>query len=307
VRGLDLTLQPGTCLAVVGESGSGKSSLARALTGLTRDASGDVHLRTPDGSAFSFLDATAREQRSRRGLLQIVFQDPMNSFNPRLSIGESVAEPMRNLLSLPKAKCQERVLALLDAVGLKSATYASYPHELSGGQRQRAGIARGLACSPRVLILDEAVSALDTSLRAQVLNVLKMKKEEEGLAMIFITHDFSVVRSLADRVLVMYQGRAVEEGTRAQVMENPQHPYTRCLIHALPIPDPRLERERIRLAPPPFKRDPLATLSGCAYYDRCEEADEACTLSVPSLPEGDHGAACHHRGEPHLPHDDLRK
>jgi oligopeptide/dipeptide ABC transporter ATP-binding protein len=217
----------------------------------------------------------------------------MNSLNPRKTVGSSIEEPLINFrIGVAKA-LKQKAIQLLQAVGLDASHYDAFPHELSGGQRQRIGIARGLAPMPECLILDEAVSALDTSLRAQVLNLLQDHKDREGMAMIFITHDFSVVRALADQVIVMYRGRVVEEGDVQDVLNSPKHPYTRCLIAALPIPDPPRERARALLKGLTGKRIEVSPpRTGCAYLPRCEWAQDSCSLSTPELQGDQHRVAC---------------
>ncbi len=232
VDGVSLAIAPGETVAVVGESGSGKSTLGRMLLGLDRPDEGRILYRAAD---IATRDGAAR--RRFRADVQVVFQDSFTSLNPRRSIAGSLGVPLRHNLGLGRAESQQRIDALLERVGLDPARFRDrLPHELSGGQRQRVGIARALASNPRVIIADEPVSALDVSVRAHILRLLRDLQREHGLACLFITHDLGVVRAIADRVVVMYRGRIVEHGAAAQVMSAPAHAYTRTLLAALPHP-----------------------------------------------------------------------
>lgn len=280
------TLAPGETLAVVGESGSGKSTLARLLTLIEPPSAGTLKI---DGADVTHADAALRRRLRRE--VQIVFQNPYGSLNPRQTIGAALDEPLAMNTTLTKAERGERVREMMQRVGLRPEHASRYPHMFSGGQRQRVAIARALMPGPRILVLDEPVSALDVSIRAQVLNLLAELQEQLGLAYVFISHDLSVVRHIADRVLVLYLGRVVELGTRDDVFERPRHPYTRALLAATPVAEPGAKRERMVLKgelPSPFAPPP-----GCVFHPRCPLAEERCKREAPVLdgPPG-HRAAC---------------
>ena len=288
VDGVSLHVDAGETLGLVGESGCGKSTLGRALLRLETPTAGEVYFdgRRVDGGSI----------RSLRREMQMVFQDPGASLDPRLRIGESVAEGLEiHRLGKTRAERRERVAALLERVGLEPSWMNRYPHEFSGGQRQRAGIARALAVEPRLLICDEAVSALDVSAQAQTLGLLAGLQRELGLSYLFIAHDLAAVRQLSHRVAVMYLGRIVEVGPAEDVLSRPLHPYTRMLIEAAPIPDPEKAKARalrdVRGEPP----SPLDAPPGCAYAPRCPLRTDVCGRERPEL-RGEHGhrAACHH-------------
>ena len=288
VNGVSLHVDAGETLGLVGESGCGKSTLGRALLRLEVPTAGEVYFdgRRVDGGSI----------RSLRREMQMVFQDPGASLDPRLRIGESVAEGLEiHHLGKTRAERRERVAALLERVGLEPSWVNRYPHEFSGGQRQRAGIARALAVEPRLLICDEAVSALDVSAQAQTLGLLAGLQRELGLSYLFIAHDLAAVRQLSHRVAVMYLGRIVEVGPAEDVLSRPLHPYTRMLIEAAPIPDPEKAKARalrdVRGEPP----SPLDAPPGCAYAPRCPLRTDVCGRERPEL-RGEHGhrAACHH-------------
>jgi dipeptide transport system ATP-binding protein len=283
---VSFTLEAGRTLAIVGESGSGKSTLARLLTLIERPSSGALLI---DGIDVATVNAEARRKLRRE--IQIVFQNPYGSLNPRQTIGRALEEPLLVNTDLDAAARRKAAQAMMADVGLRSEHYDRYPHMFSGGQRQRIAIARALMLRPRILVLDEPVSALDVSIRAQVLNLLAQLQETFKLAYIFVSHDLSVVRHIADRVLVIYLGRAVEIGTRDAIFEAPEHPYTRALLSATPIAKPGAKRERIILKgelPSPF--DPP---TGCVFHPRCPLAFERCPREVPVL-EGPaaHQSAC---------------
>ncbi len=280
------TLAPGETLAVVGESGSGKSTLARLLTLIEPPSAGTLKI---DGADVTHADAAVRKRLRRE--VQIVFQNPYGSLNPRQTIGAALDEPLAMNTTLTKAERSERVHEMMRRVGLRPEHESRYPHMFSGGQRQRVAIARALMPGPRILVLDEPVSALDVSIRAQVLNLLAELQEQLGLAYVFISHDLSVVRHIADRVLVLYLGRVVELGTRDDVFERPRHPYTRALLAATPVAEPGAQRERIVLKgelPSPFAPPP-----GCVFHPRCPLAVDRCRSEVPVLDgPAAHRAAC---------------
>jgi oligopeptide/dipeptide ABC transporter ATP-binding protein len=285
VDGVSLSLMPGETLGLVGESGCGKSTLVKTLLWLERPTSGEIRFR---GQPLDQAHAHAMRRD-----IQIVFQDPYQSLPPRMTIGEIVADPMRIHKLGDKATIERRVRQLLQEVGLNPDRAGQYPFQFSGGQRQRVGIARALAVEPSLLLLDESVSALDVSVQAQVLNLLRDLQERHNLTYIFISHDLSVVRHMSDRIAVMYLGRIVEQGPAAQVYDQPLHPYTRALLSAAPSLT-KGRRERIRLQGEPPK--PTAPPSGCPFHPRCPMARERCSVDVPMLHEWLPGrlAACHY-------------
>jgi len=291
VNGVSFTLEPGQTLGLVGETGCGKSSVGRCLVNLAEPTSGDVLL---GGQCLS--DMSPRELRAARRRIQLVFQDPYASLDPRQSVETIVSEPLF-LHGLAKGNEAGRTAELLDLVGLNRSSLRQYPHELSGGQRQRVGIARALALEPEVIVLDEPVSALDVSVQAGILNLLEELQNELGLAYVFIAHDLSVVRHVSHQVAVMYLGRIVECAESDELYANPRHPYTKALLSAVPVPDPRVERHRHRILLEGDLPSPLALPSGCAFASRCWKASDECA-SIPTLtsPTSDslHTVACHH-------------
>jgi len=300
VDGVDLRLDRGETLALVGESGSGKTTLARCLLRLVEPTSGE--LRFDGRDLLRLAPATLRAERRR---FQMVFQDPQSSLNPRMRIGPMLAEPVRVHRLRPAAALPARVEELLGQVGLPPEAARQYPHEFSGGQRQRIGIARALATEPELLVADEPVSALDVSVRAQIVNLLVALQRRHGLALLFITHDLALVEHLADRVAVMYRGRIVEEAPVHPLFAAPRHPYTRALLAAVPRPEPGRRR------PAAEGPEPGAAVGGgetpesmpwaaCAYRPRCPRASQRCGTEAPALtPAGDdHRFACFHPDEP---------
>ena len=277
VDGVDLTLAEGEVLGLVGESGCGKSTLGRTILRLIPPTAGRV--------LFAGLDLatlTPADLRRARGGFQMIFQDPYASLNPRMTVFDTLAEAVAaHRPDLPGAGLPARVSALMSRVGLAPRFARKYPHEFSGGQRQRIAIARALAVEPRLIVADEPVSALDVSIQAQIINLLAGLVRELRLSLIFISHDLSVVRHLADRIAVMYLGRLVEIGPAADVFARPLHPYTKALVSAVPIPDPARERARPRLllsGDPPSPLDPPA---GCTFHPRCPFVMETCRAQVP--------------------------
>jgi dipeptide transport system ATP-binding protein len=276
LQDVSFSLVAGRTLAVVGESGSGKSTLARLLTLIEKPTRGALLI---DGVDVAEADA-ARRRRLRREI-QIVFQNPYGSLNPRQKIGRTLEEPLLVNTDLPAPARREAALAAMREVGLRPEFYDRYPHMFSGGQRQRIAIARALMLKPKILVLDEPVSALDISIRAQVLNLLAELQEKHGLAYVFISHDLSVVRHIADEVVVIYLGRAVEKGAKAAIFGAPQHPYTRALMAATPVADPSAGRIRAPLqGEPPSPIDPP---KGCAFHPRCSLAMDRCRQDTPTL------------------------
>ena len=276
VDGVSVAVRPGEVLALVGESGCGKTSLARAVSGLVAPSSGRVVLDGRDVTGFP------RELGLRtRAAVQMIFQDPFDSLNPRKNVYATIEQPLRVHSIVPQGERRAEVARLLDLVGLPAAAMDRFPHEFSGGQRQRIGIARAIAPRPRLLVADEAVSALDVSIRAQLLSLLERLKRELGLAMLFISHDLTVVRSFADRVAVMYLGRLVEEGPTDRVFDAPLHPYTRALLAATPIADPARARSAGREPLGGDVPSPLAVPAGCRFHPRCPVALERCARDEP--------------------------
>ncbi len=301
VDGVSLEIRPGETLALIGESGCGKSTLARVIAQLLPPTSGEVYF---EGEELTNLGG--RRLRKVRRQIQMVFQDSYSSLDPRMNVRRIVAEPLLNYRVAPAHAQAERVDALLEAVGLTTELAGRYPHELSGGQRQRVGIARALALRPSLVICDEPVSSLDVSVQAQIINLLKALQAEFAMAYLFISHDLSVVRHLADRVAVMYLGRIVESATADELFRAPQHPYTRVLLDAVAPPDPRLARSRRPLLPAGDVPSPAHPPSGCRFHTRCPIARTpgVCADEEPHLaPHGPRAqlAACHFADEPKPP------
>jgi peptide/nickel transport system ATP-binding protein len=289
VDGVSFSLMKGTTLGVVGESGCGKSTTARLLLHLIEPDAGDIVF---DGDGVG--DPQGISVRELRLQMQMVFQDSYSSLNPRATVADIIAFGPRTAKNLPWQAARERAERLLDQVGLRPALFARrYPHELSGGQRQRVNIARALALEPRLLILDEAVSALDKSVEAQILNLLADLRRELNLTYLFISHDLNVVRHVSDGVIVMYLGRIVEAGAAEAIFDRPRHPYTRALVHAMPSMDPdrRTEVSPLTGDPP----NPINPPSGCRFRTRCGFAEAVCARVPPALGPtgGGHDVACH--------------
>jgi oligopeptide/dipeptide ABC transporter ATP-binding protein len=295
VDGVSFSIQPGETLCLVGESGCGKSTVGKLILRFVEPTAGRVTL---DGTDITGLDQTA--MRAHRRHVQMVFQDPYASLNPRLTAGTIVGEPLENFEAMATDEREARVAAVLERVGLRGEAMRKYPFEFSGGQRQRLGIARALAVNPRLIVADEPVSALDVSVQAQVLNLLMDLQEEFGLAYLFISHDLGVVEHLGHRVAVMYLGRIVELAPKAEIFATPLHPYSMALIAAAPVPDPRARRQRLMIEGD--VPSPINPPAGCRFHTRCPFAIGRCRTEEPALREllPGHFVACHLREHGHL-------
>ncbi len=287
VNGVNLDVQPGEAAGLVGESGCGKSTTARLLLRLLDPTSGRVVFQGTDLTSLS--EGQLRRQRRH---FQMVFQDPNSSLNPRFSVRRTLAEPI-HLHGLARGKeVDERLYETMERVNLEPQILDRLPHQLSGGQKQRVGIARAIITQPRFVTLDEPTSSLDMSIRIQLLSLLRRLQQETGMAYLFISHDLSAVRFLCSRVFVMYLGRVIESGPTDEILDHPGHPYTRALLSAVPIPDPRTKRNRIILEGEPPSL--FSAIKGCAFHDRCNRRKPGCSTEAPPFRDagGEHYVAC---------------
>jgi len=291
VDGVSFSIVRGQTLGLVGESGSGKTTIGRTIVRLYKPTSGQILFDNVDLAALE--GETLRQTRQR---VQMIFQDPFASLNPRFTIGSLIAEPMHIYHVGSNSEIRERTVELLRVVGLRSEYIDRYPHEFSGGQRQRIAVARALSINPEFVIADEPVSALDVSVRAQVLNLLQRLQQQFNLTYLFVSHDLSVVRHVADRIAVMYLGKIVELSDRDELYAAPKHPYTKALLSAIPIPDPQIEKHRQRIILTGDLPSPIKIPSGCRFHTRCPMAQDICREVEPAFEakEGrEHYAACH--------------
>ena len=298
VDDVSFDIHDGETLSLVGESGCGKTTLGKTVMRVHAPTSGQILYTARDGKEVNLAAASGKALKSIHREIRMIFQDPNGSLNPRMSVRDIVGEPLRMSEGLTGRVLEDRVADLLQKVGLRPEYLNRYPHAFSGGERQRIGIARALALNPRLVVADEAVSALDVSIQAQTLNLLADLKAEFGLTFLFIAHDLSVVRHISDKVAVMYVGRMVEVAETEALFARPRHPYTEALLSAVPIPDPRLRSKRRRIRLTGEVASPIRPPSGCAFHPRCRYATDICKSKVPPLREVDGGlVACHHAEE----------
>ena len=290
VDGVDLQIAPGETLGLVGESGSGKTTVARSILLLVQPTSGRIEI---DGQEVTQL--SRREMLPVRRKAQMIFQDPYNALNPRHTVGGIISAPFNVQGVVPPGGVKPAVQELMERVGLNPEHYNRYPSEFSGGQRQRIGIARAVALRPKLIVCDEPVSALDVSIQAQIINLLRDLQREFGIAYLFVAHDLAVIRQVSHRVAVMYLGHIVESASRAVLYSTPLHPYTHSLLSAMPIPDPQRQRKRTRILLQGDLPSPINPPSGCVFRTRCFQAQERCAIEIPPLVEvaPGHKVACH--------------
>lgn len=294
VDGISFDVYPSETIGIVGESGCGKSTVGKAIINVLRLTAPDVEIEGQvlldvDGQYVDLLALSKKEMLKYRSAIQMIFQDPFSSLNPRMIVGDIIQEPLDLHTKLTKAEKDEKVAWLLDKVGLTAEQATRYPHEFSGGQRQRIGIARSLATNPRLIIADEPVSALDVSIQAQVINLMMDLQEEFNLSLIFIAHDLSVVEHISSRIGVMYLGSMVEVGDGEDVYYRSKHPYTKSLLSAVPLPNPKLKNKRDRIVLQGDVPSPMAKPSGCGFRTRCPIAKPECAKSIPEIVDVDNG------------------
>ncbi len=298
VTDVSFNVKPGETIGIVGESGCGKTTLGRCIVRAYDASEGEVFYRTKAGEALDFLKADKNKMKEIRKEIQMIFQDPYSSLDPRMTVLDIIKEPLKaNYPKMPKAEMDQKAKAMAEKVGLNPMYLMRYPHEFSGGQRQRIGIARALVIEPQIIVCDEAVSALDVSIQAQVINLLRDLQKELKLTYLFISHDLSVVEHISDKVGVMYLGRMVEFAPAEDLFEKPMHPYTEALLSAVPVADPAIRMERI-----PLKGEipnPANPPSGCYFHERCHYCTDKCRTEAPALAEMPDGrlCACHRAKE----------
>jgi len=292
VDGVSFDLKAGETLGIVGESGCGKSTLGRAILRLIEPTGGRVAWMGQD-----FLGLDAKSLREQRRHMQIIFQDPLASLDPRMTVGKIIGKPLKTFQpDITRAELRRRVVEVMQQVGLAPEMVGRYPHEFSGGQCQRIGIARAMILKPKLIVCDEPVSALDVSIQAQVINLLMRLQREHGLSLLFISHNLSVVRHISHRILVLYLGKVMEVADRESFYQRPMHPYSQALISAIPLPDPKLERQRQRIVLQGDLPSPVNPPVGCRFCTRCPKVTEICRTTPPQLIDhgGGHLVACHH-------------
>lgn len=298
VTDVSFEVKPGETIGIVGESGCGKTTLGRCIVRAYSASEGEVFYRTRAGEEIDFLKVDRKKMKEIRKEIQMIFQDPYSSLDPRMTVLDIIKEPLKaNYPKMPKADMDQKAKEMAEKVGLNPTYLMRYPHAFSGGQRQRIGIARALVVEPQIIVCDEAVSALDVSIQAQVINLLRDLQKELNLTYLFISHDLSVVEHISDRVGVMYLGRMVEFGDTEKLFEHPMHPYTEALLSAVPVADPTVQIERI-----PLKGEipnPANPPSGCFFHTRCQYCTEKCSQVAPEYKELEpgHFVACHRAEE----------
>jgi peptide/nickel transport system ATP-binding protein len=294
VTDVSFDVKPGETIGIVGESGCGKTTLGRCIVRAYEASEGEVFYRTEEGEELDFLKADKKKMKEIRKEIQMIFQDPYSSLDPRMTVLDIIKEPLKaNYPKMPKEEMDARAKEMAEKVGLNPSYLMRYPHAFSGGQRQRIGIARALVINPRIIVCDEAVSALDVSIQAQVINLLMDLQKDMKLTYLFISHDLSVVEHISDRVGVMYLGKMVEYGTTEEIFSNPKHPYTEALLSAVPVADPNYKMERIPLQGE--IPNPANPPSGCYFHTRCRYCQQKCREVAPEYKEvtPGHMCACH--------------